>query len=225
MPITNADDGVPTDQKSFGEKSAISPNEAVEIHTAYMNARNVQDYDNIARLAGILEEIFPDEVWDDGVQKTAARVMRYWKEYNTPLDTYDFTPTIFDEDVDQLITCTHIEFASLCPHHLLPYFGTVHVGYISHGKTIGLSKMPRLVKWAASRPITQENLGELIAKHLKDLTNAKGAIVILSAKHTCVTCRGARSNAVTSTSVLKGVMLTAGDARREFFDLVRLGGA
>lgn len=174
----------------------------------------------------LLQEIF-NRVWheknpfDDGPMQTAMRVLKYWKEYQGE-EEEDFKFTTFPAEQGQMVVVDHIEFSSLCAHHLLPFYGLAHVGYIPNQLQVGLSKIPRLVGHLAKRPQVQERLGQQIAKELKDRLQPQGVIVALEARHTCMACRGVHShNAMMRTSVLKGVFLTNSAARDEFFTLMR----
>jgi len=169
-----------------------------------------------------------NNVWDDGIEKTAARVIRYWQEFTahpTPTDIkdvqFDFPFTAFPAHSNQLVTCCDIEFASLCAHHLLPFYGLAHIGYVPHKLQVGLSKLPRLVDFWARRPQVQEKLTEQIASSLKDKIDAMGVAVVIEARHTCMACRGVRKHTgIMRTSNMKGVFLTAPAARSEFLTMI-----
>lgn len=171
-------------------------------------------------LADILGSIFPDDAWDDDVEKTAYRVLKYWYEHK-PMEM-DFHMTTFPTSVNQMIAVSNIEFSSLCAHHLLPFFGIAHVGYVPNELAIGLSKIPRVVDHFAHRPQTQEKLTAQIASFLKRELKAHGVAVVVIGKHTCMACRGVRKhNGHMVTSEMRGVFLTAPAARQEFLDLTR----
>lgn len=176
----------------------------------------------LVELVELLKYQFGEDVWDDSVQETARRVLAFWDEY-TPREM-DFNPTVFDagELGAQLIVCKDIEFSSVCSHHLLPFYGKAHVGYIPHELMIGLSKIPRIVDHFARRPQVQERLTHDIASYLKHLTHAKGVAVVVEARHTCMACRGVRKhNGVMVTSDVMGIFLTAPAAREEFMSLIK----
>lgn len=101
--------------------------------------------------------------------------------------------------MQQKIEKTDIDFVALCPHHLMPYFGKADVLYIPKDKYVGISKIDRMVKWCAKRPITQEELGEMIITRLVGALGCDYIRVIINAKHTCNCCRGVTSNSMTST--------------------------
>jgi GTP cyclohydrolase IA len=158
--------------------------------------------------------------WDDGVDATAMRVVRYLKEY-VPQDKIDFNFTTFDAVANQLVIVKDIEFSSICAHHLLPFYGVAHIGYLPNKKMVGLSKIPRLVDHFAHRPCTQEAMTADIAGFLKHELEAFGVAVVVEARHTCMACRGVRKhNGAMITSEMRGVFLTASEARQEFLELI-----
>lgn len=167
-------------------------------------------------LANVFINIFGTECWDDSAEETARRVVSFWKEF-MPEDKPNFKFTTFPAVANQLIVVKDIEFTSLCAHHLLPYYGYAHVGYIPNGLMVGLSKIPRLVDHFAHGPSTQERLASDIATFLKHELQAHGVAVVLEARHTCMSCRGvAKVQASMVTSEMRGVFLTSGEARNEF---------
>lgn len=171
-------------------------------------------------LVKFLKQTFGNKVWDDTPEQTAERWIKAMQEF-TPTKEIDFKQTVFPTMVNQLITVRGIEFASLCAHHLFPFFGIVHVGYIPNRLMIGVSKIPRIVHHWAHRPSTQETLTRNIATHLKNLTDAHGVAVVVSGTHTCMACRGVKEhNAQMITTEMRGVFLTAEAARSEFLSVV-----
>jgi GTP cyclohydrolase I len=119
------------------------------------------------------------------------------------------------------VVVKEIEFSSVCAHHLLPFYGSAHVAYIPNKLAVGLSKIPRLVDYWASRPQLQERLTDQIAHDLKRRLEAHGVAVVIEARHTCMACRGVRKhNGAMVTSSMLGVFLTASEARQEFLSLI-----
>lgn len=176
-------------------------------------------------LQHVLTNVFGNTVWDDGVENTAARVLRFWREYANRGEDVDFKMTTFEAHGNQLVICKDIEFSSLCAHHLLPFYGRAHVGYVPNKLQVGLSKIPRLVDFWANRPQVQEKLTDQIASSLKDTLEAMGVAVVVEARHTCMACRGVRKhNGVMTTSNMRGVFLTAEAARLEFLTLIGRSG-
>ena len=171
-------------------------------------------------VSSILQDIFGTEVWDDSVERTAHRVLKYWMDHR-PNDKTDFELTVFPTEVNQLIVVNNIEFSSLGAHHLLPFWGIAHVGYVPNTWAIGLSKIPRVVDHFAARPQMQERLTADIASFLKKKLTAQGVAVVIIAKHTCMACRGVRKhNGHMTTSEMRGVFITGAAARSEFLQLI-----
>ena len=124
---------------------------------------------------------------------------------------------IFYEDYDDMVIVKNIEFYSLCEHHILPFFGNCHVGYIPNGKIIGLSKIPRIVDMFARRLQVQERLTDQIARTLDDALQPLGVAVIIEAQHMCMMIRGVeKQNSKTLTNVMLGVFRDRDSTRAEF---------
>jgi GTP cyclohydrolase IA len=175
-------------------------------------------------LAKILDTVFEGYNWDDSVMETARRILATWQEFN-PKEEYDFNFTTFPATVNNLVVARDIEFSSLCAHHLLPFIGKAHVGYLPNQLIVGLSKIPRLVDYWATRPQLQERLTDQIAHDLKSRLVAQGTIVVIEARHTCMACRGIRKhNGLMVTSSVTGTFLTNSAAKEEFFNCLQLGG-
>lgn len=125
------------------------------------------------------------------------------------------------EGYDEMITLRGIPLWSSCEHHLAPFFGVAHVGYIPNGKIVGLSKIPRLVDIFARRLQVQERLTSQIADCMQEHLKPIGCGVVIEARHTCMECRGVqKSGIVTTTSALRGVIKDKPDARAEFLSLI-----
>lgn len=124
---------------------------------------------------------------------------------------------IFDEVYDEMVIVKDIDFYSLCEHHLLPFFGKCHVGYIPGDRIIGLSKIPRIVNMFAKRVQVQERLTNQIAKTLLQRLNPLGVAVVVEARHLCMEMRGIqKTGAVTMTNSMRGILLNDKNARQEF---------
>ncbi len=129
---------------------------------------------------------------------------------------------IFESDNDEMIIVKDIELYSLCEHHLLPFLGKCHVGYIPHGKVIGLSKVARIVDVFARRLQIQENLTKQIADTIMKATNARGVAVVIEAQHLCMMMRGVeKQNSVMKTSCMLGVFRSQISTRNEFLSLIK----
>jgi len=132
---------------------------------------------------------------------------------------------LFEVDYDEMVMVRDVEFYSLCEHHLLPFFGKVHVAYVPRGKVIGLSKIPRLVEMYSRRLQVQERLTTQIADAIVEAIAPQGVGVIVEAQHLCMMMRGVeKQHSATVTSAMRGVFKTQMQTRNEFLSLVRRGG-
>jgi GTP cyclohydrolase I len=132
---------------------------------------------------------------------------------------------LFDVDYDEMVIVKDIEMFSLCEHHMLPFFGKVHVAYIPNGKVIGLSKIPRLVEVFARRLQVQERLTRQIADTIQEAINPQGVGVVIEARHLCMMMRGIeKQNSSTVTSAMVGCFRQK-ETRAEFLSLVRQSGS
>src|SRR5437016_2700165 len=129
---------------------------------------------------------------------------------------------LFDVVYDEMVIVRDIELFSLCEHHLLPFFGKSHVGYIPNGRVIGLSKIPRLVDMYARRLQVQERLTTQIAETINQKIHPRGVAVVIEAQHLCMIMRGVeKQNSVAVTSSMHGVFKDNQNTRNEFLNLVR----
>ncbi|MFE7898258.1 GTP cyclohydrolase I FolE [Streptomyces sp. NPDC057424] len=160
----------------------------------------------------------------EGLRETPARVARAYRELLAGLrqEPEDVLTTTFDLGHDEMVLVKDIEIVSLCEHHLLPFHGVAHVGYIpaETGKITGLSKLARLVEVFARRPQVQERLTTQIADSLMKILEARGAIVVIEAEHMCMSVRGIRKpGAKTTTSAVRGQLRDA-TTRAEAMSLI-----
>src|SRR5271157_2083190 len=129
---------------------------------------------------------------------------------------------LFDEKCDEMVVVKDIEFYSMCEHHLLPFFGTMHVAYLPNNKVIGLSKIPRIVDMFARRLQLQERLTHQVAQCIQDVLQPRGVGVIVEARHFCMMMRGVeKQHSGAVTSAMLGAMRQRKDTRDEFLALVR----
>ena len=161
-----------------------------------------------------------------GLIKTPKRVAESWKflsqGYHQNLDEI-INEAIFDESAKDMIIVKDIEFYSLCEHHLIPFYGKAHVGYIPNGKIIGLSKIPRIIDFYARRLQVQERLTNQIATCIQDLLNPKGVAVVMEGRHFCMLMRGVqKQNSIASTSSMLGAFKDQSTTRNEFLKLVEV---
>ncbi|HEX6038092.1 GTP cyclohydrolase I FolE [Longimicrobium sp.] len=160
----------------------------------------------------------------DGLLKTPERVEKSmrWLTRGYGLSVGDAVgDAVFEEDHRNMVLVKDIEMYSMCEHHMLPFFGKVHVAYIPNGRIVGLSKLPRVVEVFARRLQVQERLTEQIAQALMDVLEPQGVGVVIEAAHLCMMMRGVeKQNSQTVTSAMKGVFLDDLRTREEFLRLV-----
>ncbi len=152
---------------------------------------------------------------------TPRRVADMFAELLTP---EAFRATTFPNDAgyDELVLVSDISFTSLCEHHLLPFRGVAHVGYLPGDRIVGLSKLARLVQAVARRPQVQERMTTQIADWLHDYLHPRGVGVVLEAEHLCMSIRGVQAEGTrTATSTLYGLLRDRPAARQEFLQLTR----
>lgn len=171
------------------------------------------------RAAGDFLAALGIELEAEELRETPARMARAYAEL---FESEPFRLTTFPNDAgyDELVLARDIPFRTVCEHHLLPFSGVAHVGYLPGERILGLSKLARLVEHFAARPQTQERLTKQIADCLATRLRPRGAGVVLEAEHTCMTLRGVRSRGSTTvTSALLGTLRADAGSRAEFFAL------
>jgi len=160
----------------------------------------------------------------EGLRETPARVARAYdfllKGYTLNVEEV-IQSAIFTQDTNNMIVVRDIELYSLCEHHMLPFFGRCHIGYISHDRVIGVSKLARVVECFARRLQIQERLTQQIARAIKDAISAEGVGVIIEAQHLCMMMRGVeKQNSMMMTSSVLGSFHSSVATRNEFMALV-----
>ena len=173
----------------------------------------------------ILEQIGEDPE-REGLIKTprrAAKALQFLTEgYHQNVDEV-LNGAIFTEEYDEMVIVKDIEFFSMCEHHILPFFGKCHVGYIPHDKIIGLSKIPRIVDIFSRRLQVQERLTREIATALQEALNPLGVAVIMEAQHLCMMARGVQKQSPKMmTNVMFGVFRNEGSTRAEFMRCIQV---
>lgn len=190
-----------------------------------MTAETPSDVD-LPRIERAVREILaavgedPDR---EGLRETPARVARMYAEMFSGLhsDPRVHLQKFFTEKYDEVVLVRDISFCSMCEHHLLPFMGKAHIGYLPKGKVIGLSKLARVVETVARRPQVQERMTEEIANMLVDELDAKGVAVVVEATHSCMTIRGVRKpGSLCVTSAMKGLFRTNQSTRAEVMQLI-----
>ena len=194
------------------------------------------DFEDGALLGAACKQVIADGVTSmlkavgDGVdaQGTADTPKRVANMYDELLSGYSTDPVellngaMFDVEYDEMGVVKDIDFYSLCEHHLLPFYGKAHVGYLPNQKVIGLSKIPRMVEMFARRLQVQERMTQQIALTLDELIQPAGIGVVVEAKHLCAAMRGVRKpNTTMTTSAVRGQFKNNPSTREEFFSHVR----
>lgn len=160
----------------------------------------------------------------EGLARTPERVARSLSELTSGMrQTVDEVVGhgVFKEDISEMILVKDIEFYSLCEHHMLPFYGRIHVGYIPDGKIIGLSKIPRIVDVFSRRLQVQERMTVQIAEAIQAILSPKGVGVVADGKHLCMMMRGVqKQNSSTMTSALRGSFQSDSKTRLEFMSFV-----
>jgi GTP cyclohydrolase IA len=180
---------------------------------------NDMDLDAAERAAAAFLRALGIEVDSESLRATPRRMAQAYAELFTPRP-FDLTTFPNDEGYDELVLARAIPVRSVCEHHLLPFVGVVHVGYLPGNRILGLSKLARVVEHFACRPQVQERLTKQIADWLAHQLHPKGVGVVIQAEHSCMTLRGVQatgSNTVTSTVL--GTLREDARSRQEFFAL------
>ena len=179
-----------------------------------------------ARVARAVREILlavgedPDR---DGLRETPTRVARMYAELFGGLheDPRQHLRKFFDETCDEVVLVRDISFNSMCEHHMLPFMGKAHIGYLPRNRIVGLSKLVRVVEGVARRPQVQERMTEQIADLLVEELKVQGVAVVLEAVHTCMTIRGVcQPESVCVTSAMKGCFRSSSSSRAEIMTLI-----
>ena len=161
------------------------------------------------------------DLTDESLVDTPRRMSQALIEM-TSGPSFELTTFPNDEGYDEMVMVTDIRLQSLCEHHLLPFVGVAHIGYLPSDRILGLSKFARMVELHARRPQTQERLTKRIADHLQTALTPHGVGVVIEARHSCMSLRGARTpDALTTTSAMFGRMRDDARSRAEFLALTR----
>ncbi len=160
----------------------------------------------------------------EGLLDTPKRVVKSWNELYAGYKQKDheILSTMFNEKCDQMVILKDITFSSMCEHHILPFIGKAHIGYLPKEKVVGLSKLARLVEMYAKRLQIQEKMTREIANSIMKHLNPLGVGVIIEAHHQCMSCRGVNKQHTTMiTSEMLGMFRDDANVRREFLSLIK----
>lgn len=195
-----------------------------KIITLNIEGNSKLDLDFIAKnIKEIITEIGEDPS-RQGLEKTPERVAKAYEfltgGYRQNIDDV-LNGAVFKEEYDEMVIVKDIDFYSLCEHHILPFYGKVHVAYIPSGKIVGLSKIPRLVDVFARRLQVQERLTRQIAETIDNYLNPDGVAVVIEAYHMCMMMRGVeKQNSITTSSAMLGSFKDDERTRVEFLKLI-----
>jgi GTP cyclohydrolase I len=173
---------------------------------------------------GLLEQLGEDPE-RDGLRRTPERVakaLRFLTEGYAQDPLAILNNALFEVSYDEMVLVKDVDFYSLCEHHVIPFFGRVHVAYIPNGRVVGLSKIPRLVQMFARRLQVQERLTVDIAETIEKVLRPRGVAVVVEAIHLCMMMRGVeQQNAFAITSSMRGAFKSDSKTRSEFMELLR----
>ena len=181
------------------------------------------DHERIARAVREILFAIGEDPDREGLLDTPDRVARMYAEVFAGLhqDPAIYLQKTFTQQYDEMVIVKDIEFASCCEHHLLPFVGKSHIGYLPAGKVVGLSKLARVVESVAKRPQVQERMTEQIADLIMTELQPRGVGVIVEASHSCMTLRGVRKpGSMTITSAVRGLVRDRAATGAEFMALV-----
>jgi GTP cyclohydrolase I len=161
----------------------------------------------------------------EGLLETPKRVVKSWRELYAgyQLNPAQILSTVFEDGAcDEVVILKGIPFSSMCEHHMLPFIGTAHVGYLPAGKVVGLSKLARLTDCFSQRLQIQEKMTAQIADAIEEHLKPRGTAVVIEAHHQCMSCRGIKKlGTVMVTSAMRGVFREDAAARAEVLSLMR----
>ena len=171
-----------------------------------------------------LLELLGEDPSREGLVNTPKRVAKAWdfltKGYNENLDDL-INNAIFEGESKDMVIVKNIEFYSLCEHHMIPFYGKAHIGYIPDGKIIGLSKLARITDLFSQRLQVQERLTNQIAQCLQEVLKPRGVAVVLEGKHFCMLSRGVqKQNSIATSSSMLGIFREKESTRNEFLKLI-----
>lgn len=194
-----------------------------------MSYQKIEEY-NKATLEGIEKNIseslslLGEDPHREGLEKTPHRVAKAWSymTYGYSQNAVEILKSaIFNEASEEMVIVKDIELYSMCEHHMVPFYGKAHVGYLPNGKITGLSKIARVVDVFARRLQVQERLTTQIRDAIQEALNPQGVAVVIEAKHLCMMMRGVqKQNSSTVTSAFTGPFLDNPSTRKEFMDLI-----
>ena len=186
----------------------------------------MKDHKKLQEITKLLLSEIGEDPTREGLINTPERVAKAWdffsQGYRANVEEI-VNGAIFEEDCSEMVVVRDIEFFSMCEHHMIPFFGRCHVGYLPNKKIIGLSKIPRIVDAFSQRLQVQERLTSQIAETLLDILDPIGVGVIMEGRHLCMQMRGVeKQNSFATTSSMLGQFRESPETRSEFLSIIRM---
>lgn len=206
-----------------GTKQAFRPERRDALADGRQGESRGVDLEAIKRAVRMILTAVGEDPDRPGLLETPRRVAKMYAEMFSGLqqDPARHLEVTFPEEYDELVLVRDIPFTSMCEHHLLPFSGVAHVGYIPHGSVTGLSKLARVVEEVARRPQVQERMTQVIADMIEEKLESTGVAVVIQAEHSCMSIRGVRKHgSSTITSALRGIFKTNQSSRAEVLSLI-----
>ncbi len=180
--------------------------------------------DQLKNITRDLLDAIGEDINREGLVRTPHRVAKSWEYfsqgYRANVDDI-INEAVFHEDCSEMVVVRDIEFFSMCEHHMIPFFGKAHVGYLPNGKVIGLSKIPRIIDMFSRRLQVQERLTDEIANTIQKILNPIGVAVVMEGRHLCMQMRGVeKQNSLASTSAMLGQFRKSAETRAEFLSII-----
>ena len=183
-----------------------------------------KQFDQLEKITRNLIETIGEDPSREGLLKTPQRVAKSWEYFSEGYraDVNNIiNEAVFHEDCSEMVVVRDIEFFSMCEHHMIPFFGRAHVGYLPKGKVIGLSKIPRIVDMFSRRLQLQERLTSQVANTLEEVLKPIGVAVVMEGRHLCMQMRGVeKQNSYASTSAMLGQFRKSAETRAEFLSII-----
>ena len=183
-----------------------------------------KQFDQLEKITRNLIETIGEDPSREGLLKTPKRVAKSWEYFSEGYraDVNNIiNEAVFHEDCSEMVVVRDIEFFSMCEHHMIPFFGRAHVGYLPNGKVIGLSKIPRIVDMFSGRLQLQERLTSQVANTLEEVLKPIGVAVVMEGRHLCMQMRGVeKQNSYASTSAMLGQFRKSAETRAEFLSII-----
>ena len=186
----------------------------------------MKDHKKLQEITKLLLSEIGEDPTREGLINTPERVAKAWDFFSQGyrINVQEIVNgAIFEEDCSEMVIVRDIEFFSMCEHHMIPFFGRCHVGYLSNKKIIGLSKIPRIVDAFSQRLQVQERLTSQIAETLMDILDPIGVGVVMEGRHLCMQMRGVeKQNSFATTSAMLGQFRDSAETRSEFLSIIRM---